>query len=122
GSVEPEAVARLEQGFTRGKVVLQFLRTEAIVLGRTAAEELESVSGSIEIEPFKLLKVKVEPSYTRLFGGVDPTARIYGVTTSASYPISSWLAATLRYVYTYQKETGDTLHHNTVTLGLDAAY
>lgn len=122
GSVAPEAVARLAQGFTLGKAVLQYLRTETIVLGRTAAEELESVSGSIEIEPLKLLKVKVEPSYTRLFGGVDPTAQIYGVTTSASYPITSWLAATLRYVYASQKEGGATLHHNIVTLGLDAAY
>ena len=122
GSVEPEAVVRLEHAFTLAKVAAQYLRTETFVLGRTTAEELEALSGSIELEPFKLLKVKVEPSYTRLFGGVDPTARIYGVASVITYPITSWLTAGLRHVYAFQDQVGASLHHNIVTLSLDAAY
>ena len=120
--MEPEAVARLEHAFTLAKVAAQYLRTETFVLGRTTAEELEALSGSIELEPFKLFKVKVEPSYTRLFGGVDPTARIYGVASVITYPITSWLTAGLRHVYAFQDQVGASLHHNIVTLSLDAAY
>ena len=71
-TVEPEAHASLEHSFKLAKVALEYHRTEAIVVGRPGKVELESVSGSFEIEPVRLLKLRFQPGYYRTFGGEDP--------------------------------------------------
>ena len=121
-TVEPEAYASLEHSFKLAKVALEYHRTEAVVVGQPGKVELESVTGSFEIEPVKLLKLRFKPGYYRTFGGADPTATVYGFLLGALYPITSWLTARLDYHFAYQKQADTTLPHNIVTLGLDIVY
>jgi hypothetical protein len=121
-SVEPDVHARIEHQFRLFRAALDFLRTEAVVVGRPGIQELESVTGLIEAEPIRLLKVRFEPGYYRTFGGVDPTTRVYGFLLSALYPIRPWLSARLGYRFAYQEEGSEHLHRDIVTLGLDIAY
>ena len=121
-TVEPEAHASLEHSFKLAKVALEYHRTEAVVVGRPGKVELESVSGSLEIEPMRLLKLRFQPGYYRTFGGEDPTATVYGFLLGALYPIKSWLTARLDYRFAYQKQADTNLPHNIVTLSLDFAY
>jgi hypothetical protein len=121
-TVEPEAHASLEHSFKLAKVALEYHRTEAIVVGRPGKVELESVSGSLEIEPVRLLKLRFQPGYYRTFGGEDPTATVYGFLLGALYPIKSWLTARLDYRFAYQKQADTSLPHNIVTLSLDFVY
>jgi hypothetical protein len=121
-TVEPEAHASLEHSFKLAKVALEYHRTEAIVVGRPGKVELESVSGSFEIEPMRLLKLRFQPGYYRTFGGEDPTATVYGFLLGALYPIKSWLTARLDYRFAYQKQADTSLPHNIVTLSLDFVY
>jgi hypothetical protein len=121
-TVEPEAHASLEHSFKLAKVALEYHRTEAIVVGRPGKVELESVSGSLEIEPMRLLKLRFQPGYYRTFGGEDPTATVYGFLLGALYPIKSWLTARLDYRFAYQKQADTSLPHNIVTLSLDFVY
>ena len=121
-TVEPEAHASLEHSFKLAKVALEYHRTEAIVVGRPGKVELESVSGSFEIEPVRLLKLRFQPGYYRTFGGEDPTATVYGFLLGALYPIKSWLTARLDYRFAYQKQADTSLPHNIVTLSLDFVY
>jgi hypothetical protein len=121
-TVEPEAHASLEHSFKLAKVSLEYHRTEAIVVGRPGKVELESVSGSFEIEPMRLLKLRFQPGYYRTFGGEDPTATVYGFLLGALYPIKSWLTARLDYRFAYQKQADTSLPHNIVTLSLDFVY
>ena len=103
-------------------MALEYHRTEAVVVGRPGKVELESVSGSFEIEPVRLLKLRFQPGYYRTFGGEDPTATVYGFLLGALYPIKSWLTARLDYRFAYQKQADTTLPHNIVTLSLDFVY
>jgi hypothetical protein len=121
-TVEPEAHASLEHSFKLAKAALEYHRTEAVVVGRPGKVELESVSGSFEIEPVRLLKLRFQPGYYRTFGGEDPTATVYGFLLGALYPIQSWLTARLDYRFAYQKQADTTLPHNIVTLSLDVVY
>jgi hypothetical protein len=121
-TVEPEAHASLEHSFKHAKVALEYHRTEAIVVGRPGKVELESVTGSFEIEPVRLLKLRFQPGYYRTFGGEDPTASVYGFLLGALYPIKSWLTARLDYRFAYQKQADTALPHNIVTLSLDFLY
>jgi hypothetical protein len=121
-TVEPEAHASLEHSFKLAKVSLEYHRTEAIVVGRPGQVELESLSGSFEIEPVRLLKLRFQPGYYRTFGGEDPTASVYGFLLGALYPIKSWLTARLDYRFAYQKQADTSLPHNIVTLSLDFVY
>ena len=121
-TVEPEAHVGLEHSFKLAKVALEYHRTEAVVVGRPGKVELESVTGSFEIEPLRLLKLRFQPGYYRTFGGEDPTATVYGFLLGALYPIKSWLTARLDYRFAYQKQADDTLPHNIVTLSLDFVY
>lgn len=121
-TVEPEAHASLEHTFKVAKVSLEYHRTEAVVVGRPGKVELESVSGSLEVEPVRLLKLRFQPGYYRTFGGEDPTATVYGFLLGALYPIKSWLTARLDYRFAYQKQADTTLPHNIVTLSLDFVY
>jgi hypothetical protein len=121
-TVEPEAHASLEHSFKLAKVSLEYHRTEAIVVGRPGKVELESLSGSFEIEPVRLLKLRFQPGYYRTFGGEDPTASVYGFLLGALYPIKSWLTARLDYRFAYQKQADTSLPHNIVTLSLDFVY
>jgi hypothetical protein len=121
-TVEPEAHAAIEHTFKLAKVALEYHRTEAVVVGRPGKVELESVTGSLEVEPVKLLKVRFQPGYYRTFGGEDPTATVYGFLLGGLYPIKSWLTTRLDYRFAYQKQAGDTLPHNIVTLSLDFVY
>lgn len=121
-TVEPEAHASLEHSFKLAKLALEYHRTEAIVVGRPGKVELESLSGSFEIEPVRLLKLRFQPGYYRTFGGEDPTATVYGFLLGALYPIKSWLTARLDYRFAYQKQADTTLPHNIVTLSLDVVY
>lgn len=125
GSVEPEAHGRLEHAFKVARVALDYLRTDGIRLGSSGPIEVETISASVEMEPLKLLTVKVGPSYTRSFGGVlerAPTIRVYGIGMSAAYPINKWLTARAAYSFAYQQQDGPDIHHNLVTLSLEAAY
>jgi len=122
GVVEPEAHGRIDHTFKVAKVALDYLRSEAVVVGRPGKVELESITGMVEIEPLRSLTVRFEPGYYRTFDGVDPTARVYGFVLSALYPIQSWLSARLAYRFAYQEQGPFTLHHDIVTLSLDAAY
>ena len=90
-TVEPEADARLEHSFKLAKVALEHHRTEAIVVGRPGKVEPESVSGSFEIEPVRLLKLRFQPGYYLTFGGEVPMATVYGFLLGALYPIKLWL-------------------------------
>jgi hypothetical protein len=121
-TVEPEAHASLEHSFKLAKVALEYHRTEAIVVGQPGKVELESLTGSFEIEPVRLLKVRFQPGYYRTFGGEDPTATVYGFLLGALYPIKSWLTARLDYRFAYQKQADTNLPHNIVTLSLDFVY
>ena len=121
-TVEPEAHASLEHSFKLAKVALEYHRTEAIVVGQPGKVELESLTGSFEIEPVRLLKLRFQPGYYRTFGGEDPTATVYGFLLGALYPIKSWLTARLDYRFAYQKQADTTLPHNIVTLSLDFVY
>jgi hypothetical protein len=121
-TVEPEAHASLEHSFKLAKVALEYHRTEAIVVGRPGKVELESLTGSVEIEPVRRLKLRFQPGYYRTFGGEDSTATVYGFLLGALYPIKSWLTARLDYRFAYQKQADDTLPHNIVTLSLDFVY
>ena len=85
-TVEPEAHASLEHSFKLAKVALEYHRTEAVVVGRPGKVELQSVTGSFEIEPVRLLKLRFQPGYYRTFGGEDPTATVYGFLLGALYP------------------------------------
>jgi len=120
--VEPEAHASLEHSFKLAKVAVEYHRTEAVVVGQPGKVELESVSGSFEIEPVRLLKLRFQPGYYRTFGGADPTATVYGFLLGALYPVNSWLTARLDYRFAYQKQADTTLPHNIVTLSLDVVY
>jgi hypothetical protein len=122
GSLEPEAHGRIDHAFRFVKVALDYLRSEAVVVGRPGKVELEAVTGFAEVEPLRNLKLRFEPGYYRTFGGVDPTARVYGFLLSGSYPIERWLTAYLGYRFAYQDQAGDTLHHNVVTLSLGVNY
>jgi hypothetical protein len=125
GSVQPEAHGRLEHAFKLVRVALDYLRTDSILLGRAGSIEVEAISASAEMEPLKRLTLKLEPSYTRTFGGVlerISTLRAYGIGLSAAYPIVSWLTARAAYRFVWQQETGPDIHHNLVTLSLEAAY
>ena len=121
-TVEPEAHAGIEHTFKQAKVALEYHRTEAVVVGRPGKVELESVTGSVEIEPVRLLKLRFQPGYYRTFDGEDPTATVYGFLLGGLYQIKSWLAARLDYRFAYQKQADDTLPHNIVTLSLDFVY
>ena len=121
-TVEPEAHGSLEHSFKLAKVALEYHRTEAIVVGRPGKVELESVTGSVEIEPVRLLKLRFQPGYYRTFGGEDPTATVYGFLLGALYPIKPWLTARLDYRFAYQKQADTTLPHNIVTVSLDFVY
>jgi len=121
-TVEPEAHASLEHSFKLAKVALEYHRTEAVVVGRPGKIELESLGGSFEIEPVRLLKLRFQPGYYRTFGGGDSTATVYGFLLGALYPIKSWLTARLDYRFAYQKQADTTLPHNIVTLSLDVVY
>jgi hypothetical protein len=122
GSVEPEAHGRIEHSFKLAKVALDYVRTEVQVVGRPGKFELESVTGTLEIEPIRSLKVRLEPGYYRTFGGADPTATVYGLALSGTYPIKAWLSARLAYRYAHETQGSFTIDHNIVTLGLDLAY
>ena len=125
GSVQPEVYARLDHAIRFAKLGLEYVRTNGILLGHPGPVEVESVSGSVEFEPLKLLTVKVEPTYSRVFGGVlktTPTTRAYGLAASAAYPLTAWLTARLAYRFSFQEQPGPDLHHNLVTLSLDAGY
>ncbi|HEV8441273.1 MAG TPA: hypothetical protein VGT40_24555 [Methylomirabilota bacterium] len=125
GSVQPEAFGSLEHRFRLAKVRLEYVRTDAVLLGHPGPVELETIAGSAEFEPLRLLAVKIEPTYSRTFGGVlarTPTFRVYGIAASAAYPITNWLTARLTYRFSYQQESGPDLTHNLVTISLDAAY
>jgi hypothetical protein len=122
GSIEPEAHGRIDHAFQFVKVALDYLRTEAVVVGRPGKVELEAVTGSAEVEPMRNLKVRFEPGYYRTFGGTEPTARVYGFLLSGSYPLQRWLTAYLGYRFAYQDQAGDTLYHNVVTLSLGMNY
>jgi hypothetical protein len=125
GSVEPEVHARLEHAFKVARVALDYQRTDGIRLGTSGPIEVETIAGSVEMEPLKLLTVKVGPSYTRTFGGVlepTPTIRVYSLGMSAAYPITSWLTARASYSFAYQDQSGPDIHRNLVTISLDAAY
>jgi hypothetical protein len=121
-TLEPEAHASIEHSFKQAKVSLEYHRTEALVVGRPGKVELESVSGSFEIEPIRLLKLRFQPGYYRTFGGEDPTATVYGFLLGALYPIKPWLTARLDYRFAYQKQADTTLPHNIVALSLDFVY
>jgi hypothetical protein len=125
GSVQPEAHARLEHTFKLAKMAIDYLRTEAVVLGEAGPVEMEAITGSVEMEPMKLLKIKIEPGYTRTFGGVlgkISGTRAYGIAATAAYPVTAWLTVRLAYRFAYQEETGPSLHHNLVTLSVEAGY
>jgi hypothetical protein len=125
GSVQPEVYARLDHTVRFARLGLEYVRTNGVLLGHPGPVEIESVSGLVELEPLKLLTVKVEPTYSRVFGGVlerTPTTRAYGIAASAAYPIASWLAARLAYRFSFQEQAGPDINHNLVTLSLDAAY
>jgi hypothetical protein len=69
--------------------------------------------------------VKVGPSYTRSFGGVlapTSTIRVYSLGMNAAYPITSWLTTRASYSFAYQQQKGPDIHHNLVTISLEAAY
>jgi hypothetical protein len=125
GSVQPEVYARLDHQLRFAKVGLEYVRTDGILLGHPGPVETESVTGNVEFEPLRLLTVKVQPTYTRIFDGVlqrTSTLRVYGVAATAEYPITSWLTARLTYKFSYQEQVGPDLFHNLVTLSLDAGY
>ena len=103
-------------------MAIDYVRSEAVVIGRPGKVELESATGLLEVEPLKLLKVRFEPGYYRTFDGVDPTANVYGFLLGAFYPIKSWLTARMNYRFAYQQQGGENLTHSIVTLGLDAVY
>jgi hypothetical protein len=103
-------------------VALDYLRSEALVVGRPGVQELENITGSFEAEPIKLLRVRFEPGFYRTFGGLEPTTRVYNMLLSAVYPIRTWLSATLGYRFSYEEQAGSSLHRNVVTLGLTAGY
>lgn len=120
--VEPEAHGRIEHTFRLAKVALDYIRSEAVVVGRPGKVEVEAVSGLVEVEPVRLLRVRFEPGFYRTFGGADPEARVYGFLLTGLYPITSWLTSRLNYRFAYQDQAGETLPHNIVTLSLDVVY
>jgi hypothetical protein len=122
GSVEPEAHGRVDHAFRLVKVALDYLRSEAVVVGRPGKQELEAVTALVEAEPIRNLKLRFEPGYYRTFGGDDATARVYGFLLSGSYPLQRWLTAYLGYRFAYQDQASDTLTHNVVTLSLGFNY
>ena len=122
GSLEPEAHARLEYTYKLAKFAIDYLRSEAVVIGLPGKVELENVTALVEVEPVKLLKVRFEPGYYRTFDGVEPAATVYGFLLSAIYPIKSWLSAHGYYHFAYQKQGGENLSHNVVGLSLDVVY
>ncbi len=125
-SVQPEAHGRLEHTFRLFKVALDYLRSETFIVGRPGSREVEAISGMIEAEPYKLLRVRFEPSYSRTFGGsdvrTDPETKVYGFVLSALYPLKQWLAARLNYGFAYQEQGGSDLTRNVITVGLDFNY
>jgi hypothetical protein len=122
-SVQPEAHGRIEHAFRLFRVALDYLRSETFIVGRPGSVEVEAISGSIEAEPYRLLRVRFEPSYSRTFGGLDVTeTKVYGFFLTALYPLRTWLAARLSYGFGYQEQAGPDITRNVVTLGLDFNY
>ena len=121
-TVEPEAHGALEHRTQFANFVLEYHRTEAVVVGRPGKTELESATGSVEVEPLRQLKLRFQPGWYRTFQGGDPEANVYGFLLGGLYPILPWLNARLDYRFAYQKQAGDTLAHNIVTLSLDFVY
>lgn len=125
GSVQPEVFARIEHVLRLGKLGLEYIRSDGLLVGHPGPVELESITGSVEFEPLKLLTVKILPTYVRIFDGVlrsTTTTRSYGVGATAAYPLTTWLAARLTYKFSHQEQVGPDINHNIVTLSLDAGY
>ena len=120
--VKPEAHGALEHRAQFANFVLEYHRTEAVVVGRPGKTELESATGSVEVEPLRQLKLRFQPGWYRTFQGGDPEANVYGFLLGGLYQILPWLNARLDYRFAYQKQAGDTLAHNIVTLSLDVVY
>jgi hypothetical protein len=117
GSVEPEVNARLQYTIKWGYLALDYYRSEQLVIGRAGKFEVESVTGVVDIEPIKNLRVRFEPGYYRT--EVDPTAHVWAFHLSGVYPLTKWLSARLNYRYAHQAQGSDVLAHNIVTLSLD---
>jgi hypothetical protein len=122
GSVEPELHARIEHDFRLARVALEYYRTETTVVGTRNPSEVESVTGLIEAEPIRLLRLRFEPGFYRTFGNGLPETRSYGFLLSALYPIQQYLTARFNYRFIYQESGSVDLTHNLVTLSLDFGY
>jgi hypothetical protein len=120
--VEPEAHGALEHRTRFASFVLEYHRTEAVVVGRPGKSELESMTGAVLVEPLRALQLRFQPGWYRTFKGGDPEANVYGFLLGAIYPIRTWLNARLDYQFAYQRQAGESLAHNIVTVGVDLAY
>src|SRR4029077_13869260 len=76
----------------------------------------------LRIEPIRSFQVNLGSGVSKLTGGTSPDTTTYWVKLGVSYQILKWLAARGSYSYTLQDQRGGNIHHNVISLGLDASY
>jgi hypothetical protein len=121
-SVQPEVHARVEHGFRRVRLALDYLRSESFIVGVPGIVETETISALVEALPLRDLTLRFEPAFIRTFGGLFEDTQVLGFLLSGYYAITPWMSARLTYRFAHQKQAGPDLTHNVVTLGLDLGY
>jgi len=126
GTVSPDFNALLAHEFKmfdqRARASLGYSRSEGFVIGQAGSVKIESVTGSIGVQPLQLLQMSLGGSFTRLSGGTSSDTTAYGVTAEASYQILRWLTARASYRFGLQDQNTGDIRHNVFSLSLAASY
>lgn len=123
GSVNPNVIARFEQDFKLGRLVLGYSRSDGFVLGEPGLVKTEIFQASFDWQPLKALSLTVGPSITNLWGDQLRYTRFYSVIASATYVILPWLTANATYRYGFQQESGSgNIPRSIFSMSLEAAY
>jgi hypothetical protein len=122
GGTDVDAAASLQYILRETVWSLAYSRTEGLVIGRTGGANIDAVVGTVRYQPLSPLVLRLIGSVTHTSGGQQPAETVYAASASASYQLTTWLAARIAYQFSHDAQQATSIDDHVASVSLDFSY
>jgi hypothetical protein len=122
GGTDVDADASLQYILRETVWSLAYSRTEGLVIGRTGGANIDAVVGTVRYQPLSPLVLRLIGSVTHTSGGQQPAETVYAASVSASYQLTTWLAARIAYQFSHDAQQATSIDDHVANVSLDFSY
>jgi hypothetical protein len=122
GGTDVDAAASLQYILRETVWSLAYSRTEGLVIGRTGGANIDAVVGTVRYQPLSPLVLRLIGSVTHTSGGQQAAETVYAASASASYQLTTWLAARIAYQFSHDAQQATSIDDHVANVSLDFSY